>query len=143
GDALAGRGGLMLISGPAGIGKTRLALELAAIAREQSFEVHWGRCLEVAGAPPFLPWTELTRSLARDLDAEDQRVLAQAFPAAGADTPPPPPLDADSARVRMFQTLARALDKRATGRAVALFLDDLHRADLSSLELLGFIAGSV
>ena len=64
-DALAGRGGVILLGGEPGIGKTRLAEELAFDAAQHGMLVLWGRCWESEGAPPFWPWIELLRGLVR------------------------------------------------------------------------------
>jgi DNA-binding SARP family transcriptional activator len=55
-DALAGRGRLLVIGGEPGIGKSRLAEELASRATDSGREVLWGRCWEAGGAPPYWPW---------------------------------------------------------------------------------------
>jgi hypothetical protein len=65
-EASAGVGGLFLIAGEPGIGKTRLADELARRAKARAFGVHWGRCWEVGGAPAFWPWIQTFRSMLRD-----------------------------------------------------------------------------
>jgi DNA-binding winged helix-turn-helix (wHTH) protein len=140
-SASAGHGSVMLVRGAAGMGKTRLALELAAVARDLGFEVLWGRCMEVVGTPPFFPWTEMVRDLLGELSPADRDVLARAF--VPRERPNAPPADADSARFRVFQTLVRALEARSRRRPLALFLDDLHRADIPSLRLLCFVASSV
>ena len=62
-DAFAGRGRLFLISGEPGIGKSRLADELANRAVEQGAVVLVGRCWEAGGAPAFWPWVQALRAL--------------------------------------------------------------------------------
>src|ERR1700689_3274529 len=59
---LAGRRQLVLISGEAGIGKTRCAEALADVAEDQGALVLWGRCHEEAGAPPYWPWVQILRA---------------------------------------------------------------------------------
>ena len=64
-QAATGRGGLVLIRGEPGIGKSRLADELATRARERGVRVLWGRAWTDAGAPPYWPWIQVLRSLVR------------------------------------------------------------------------------
>ncbi|QFY11137.1 AAA family ATPase [Nonomuraea phyllanthi] len=56
-EARRGRGGLVLVTGEAGIGKTSLARAVADLAAARGFRVEWGRCLDGGGAPAFWPWT--------------------------------------------------------------------------------------
>jgi predicted ATPase len=58
-EALAGRGRLVVLTGPPGIGKTRLAEELADGARRAGQRVLWGRAVEEQGAPPLWPWRRI------------------------------------------------------------------------------------
>lgn len=69
-DAQAGRGGIYLIAGEPGVGKTRLALELERIARERGVIVAWGRCTEEGGQLSFTPWIELGRSVMEQMPGE-------------------------------------------------------------------------
>ena len=59
---LSGRRQLVLISGEAGIGKTRCAEAVAEVAEDQGALVLWGRCHEEAGAPPYWPWVQILRA---------------------------------------------------------------------------------
>src|SRR5689334_2424257 len=61
--ARGGRGRLVLCAGEPGIGKTRLAQELAGSAAAQGVAVAWGRCAEVEGAPAYWPWRQVLRAL--------------------------------------------------------------------------------
>ncbi|HEY8946962.1 MAG TPA: AAA family ATPase, partial [Polyangiaceae bacterium] len=61
--AVQGRGGMHLLVGEPGIGKTRLAEEIAAIAASRGMTVAWGRAWETGGAPSFHPWTEVLETL--------------------------------------------------------------------------------
>ena len=59
-DAISGQGRLVMLTGEPGIGKTRVAQELAGAAESQGMRVFWGRCYEGLGAPPFWPWVRWT-----------------------------------------------------------------------------------
>lgn len=64
-----GRGRLVISVGEPGIGKTRLAQELAGSALAMGATVVWGRCVEAEGAPAYWPWTQVLRALSVDPDA--------------------------------------------------------------------------
>ncbi|MFG2019382.1 BTAD domain-containing putative transcriptional regulator [Actinomadura geliboluensis] len=119
-----GRGGAVLISGEAGIGKTRLARAAADLAGARGFRVAWGRCVD-GTAPAFWPWTQILRDAG-----------------AGAETlsAPEPGQDPGDALFRLYE---RVVDALTGGEApLAIVLDDLHWADASSLRLLRFVAES-
>ena len=67
-DATAGHGRIVLLAGEPGVGKTRLAQELAAYARQCGALVLVGRCYEGEGAPPFWPWVQMIRTYVMDCD---------------------------------------------------------------------------
>ncbi len=52
-DAMSGKGRLVMLVGEPGIGETRIAQELTAITEQRGAQVHWGRCYEGEGAPPY------------------------------------------------------------------------------------------
>jgi DNA-binding SARP family transcriptional activator len=123
-DLAAGRGRLFLVSGDSGIGKTRLADELASRAKDAGARVLWGRCSKRAGAPPYWPWTQALQSLGEDVPELD--------PALG-----------DAERFRLFVDLAARLREASSAQPILLVFDDLQHGDGLSLLLLEFVAGEL
>ena len=113
--ARSGRGALLLCGGEAGVGKTRLLRELASDADPP---VAWAGCPDDDGAPALWPWCEIVAALRADLGT----LLASS------------PDD----RFRTADAVARTL--RAAGPALVV-LDDVHRADAASLQVLRHVAG--
>src|SRR5215831_4987355 len=60
-EARGGRGGIVLVVGEPGIGKSRLIEEVARMA--DGAQVVWGRAWEAGGAPAYWPWTQVLRAL--------------------------------------------------------------------------------
>lgn len=150
---LAGRGRILLVSGEAGIGKTRLVEELVLRAEQDRAVVAWGATYEGEGVPAFLPWVQVFESLAAAdppglasaVEASDS-VLTQAFPSLKElfDEIEPPPLpDPAEARFQLFEAATRVLARFAARRPLVVVLDDLHWADVASLQLVQFVAGRV
>src|SRR3712207_2226802 len=148
---LAGDGRLVMLVGEPGIGKTRLAQELAAEAERQGCLVLWGRCWESEGAPAFWPWIQIIGGYARTQEpAALQRALgpaaadiAQLVPEVRAllpDLPAPAPTEPEAARFRLFGGITAFLTGQALDQPLVLILDDLHWADKPSLLLLQFLA---
>jgi tetratricopeptide (TPR) repeat protein len=149
--AFAGRGQLVLVSGEAGIGKTRLAEELATYAHLRDALVLWGRCYEGEGAPPYWPWVQIVRAYAVD---HEPKVLAATMGPGAADIAqivsevgrrlrdlePAPALTPEQARFRLFDSVATFLVGASRREPLVLVLDDLHCADPPSLLLLEFLA---
>jgi DNA-binding SARP family transcriptional activator len=154
GEAFAGRGGVFLLSGEPGIGKSRLADELAVVARARDAEVLFGRCWEAGGAPAYWPWTQALRVHIRETEPEALREevvhgaaeLAQLLPELHEilpGLPEPDSPDSDGARFRLFDATVEFLRRASARRPLVLVLDDLHAADTPSLLLLQFLAREV
>jgi hypothetical protein len=141
--ALRGEGGLCLLVGEPGIGKTRLAEELVQRAQTRGAEAVWGRCWDGGGAPAYWPWTQILGRLlgAADPDAfaADRGLLGHIVPELRPDGAAAPPLAAE-ARFDLYRAVAGAIRQRAAATPQVIVLDDLHVADLSSLQLLQFVA---
>ena len=151
--AFNGRGVMFMVGGEAGIGKSRLADELARDARERGARVVWGRCWEVGGAPAYWPWVQVLRSLLHDRDNVDLRssrgagvssLLALIPEQRDASVAPvTPPAESAAARFQLFDAVAWLLRQAAGAQPVVIVLDDLHAADTPSLLLLQFLAGQL
>ena len=150
-DAAGGAGRLFLLAGDPGIGKSRLAGEAAARARDRGFKVAWGRCWEAGGAPAYWPWVQALRAVVRGAGREElvpqlgagapfvtQLVaeVAEILPEVG----PPPPMGAEAARFGLFDAVAAFLRNAGAGQPLMVVLDDLHAADAPSILLLRFVA---
>jgi DNA-binding CsgD family transcriptional regulator len=134
--ARAGAGQVVLVCGAAGIGKTRLAEELAASARDM--QVGWGAALDDAGMPPLWPWARAVR----DLPAPSAAVAAIA--AGAVQSRYGSAEDAAAAAFAADTQVVDALAEQAQpGRALLLVLDDLQWADGATLRLLGRVAREV
>jgi hypothetical protein len=149
-ETIAGHGRLVLASGEPGIGKTRLAEELAAYATGQDAVVRWGRCREGAGAPAFWPWIQILRAQFSATDAAD--LLTQLGSGAEEIVRLVPDLherlpgvavvplaDDEGARFRLFDSVIRFLRASAADQPLVLILEDVHWAQPASVELLSFL----
>ena len=151
-NTLSGRGGMVMLVGEPGIGKTRTSLELETYAGLRNAQVLWGRCHEGGGGPPYWPWVQAIRSYVTSREPEELRremgstasVIADIVEDVKTSLPdlqPPTPLDdPESARFRLFDSIATFLKNAGQAKPLVLILDDLHWSDKPSLLLLEFVA---
>src|SRR3990172_1015644 len=133
-DEIAGRGRLVMLVGEPGIGKTRLAEELASVAVDRHAVVVWGRCREQTGAPPYWPWIEAFRSILDQFRGPDLAkavgvdlsLLAQVLPELGVQ-----PGDSGKAaatqspeaeRFRLFSAMVQLFKAATKGHALLVIL---------------------
>ena len=146
-SAQSGFGGVVLLVGEAGIGKTRTAEEFAERARGRGVRVVSGRCWEGEPCPAFGPWSMALQALAAEIDAaqlrrllgegaEDVAVLLPEIRRSYGELAAPPRLEASDGVQRLFASLSRLLRSAARRAPLAIILDNLHLADDSSLRFL-------
>jgi DNA-binding SARP family transcriptional activator len=125
----------VLVAGDPGAGKSALLDTAARRLAAEGWQVAWGRCPEVEGAPPAWPWTELLRGLAvaRPPSEEQAGVLAPLLD--DAATRPTGP-DAVAQRFYLHRAVGGYLGEVAAAAPLLLLLDDVHRAYPETLDLL-------
>ncbi|MFM9368832.1 ATP-binding protein [Streptomyces sp. Da 82-17] len=146
--AVHSHGGLVLVTGEPGIGKTTLVSQIAREARESGALVLAGSCWASDSAPGYWPWVQVVRALRRAVGEER---FAAAQETSGADSPwrlgallgesPVPGADDPAAAFRLYDAVTTALVAVSHDQPVVVVLDDLHWADAASLKLLEFAAG--
>ena len=103
-----GRGGTMLVTGEAGIGKTRLASAGAELAERSGVRVLWGRCHEADVSPAYWPWVPIVRGITGLKPVPELDALLSPEAVAASD-------DGRSAALRTYDAVARALGHASTG----------------------------
>ncbi len=161
-QAAGGTAAAMLLSGDAGVGKTRLTDELAALARDKGGLVLTGRCLDAGETGlPYLPFAEaMTQIPDRERQVAEHPALVRLFPdlalpggreggsrglsvhnslASGVGGPLGNQTEQDIGQLQLFDGVHALLTDLATESPVVLILEDLHWADGSTRRLLSFL----
>src|SRR5437588_3261751 len=148
-EARQGQPQAVLVEGEAGIGKTRLASEFVAWARAQGAEVLSGHAFEMGGRLPYQPLVEALRPRLEAENAPEDLLedlwlaeLSRLLPELRLRYPdlPAPTEDELTAKMRLFEAVARLFEALAHRSPLVLLLDDLHWVDQASLDLLRYLA---
>ena len=116
-----GQGATVLVTGDAGIGKTRLAAEVASEAGAKGFEVLLGRSIDLVGVElPFQPFVDALRPLGNPFRE-----------------------GVKGSQLHVFESALALLSERAAVTPLLVVLEDLHWADPSTLDLVVFLAHNV
>jgi DNA-binding NarL/FixJ family response regulator len=139
GDAADGRAVTALVSGDAGVGKSRLVAEAMRIAADDGFTVLCGQCAEIGDSVPYLPFADAFRSAPPHIEEaiKVRPVLARLLPDCGE-----PVTEGDwagLARQQMFGAVLGLLAELATTAPVLLVIEDLHWADATTRHLVTFL----
>jgi class 3 adenylate cyclase/tetratricopeptide (TPR) repeat protein len=151
-EALAGHGGLAVVAGEAGMGKSRLVAEIGGEAEARGMRVLTGHCVEMDSAPPYLPYVEMIeqvissprsplalREALGDVAPEIARI-APALRRVFHDIPQPVELPPELARRYLWNSFHQFVARGAQTQPLLLVLEDLHWADESTLLLTEYLA---
>ena len=142
--ALAGHGRLVFVSGEAGIGKSRLAAEIAHFARTEGIRVLNGRAGQTGAATPFRPFVEAFQSSVESAELrhptlENYRALLERLlglgtvDAAGGETP----------ALAAMEAILRLLRLLSASQGLLLLVEDVHAADRETLGTIEYISDKV
>jgi tetratricopeptide (TPR) repeat protein len=150
-QASAGEGGMLLVSGEPGIGKTRLVRELCTEVHIAGDRVLVGECYAEGGAP-YAPFAQILRRAFRngaghefaaalpDFVLADLLALAPSLRLRFPQVPPNPSLDPKSEQQRLFENVVAFCQALCDRAPLLLVLEDAHWADSGSLALLRHLA---
>src|SRR5947209_7661008 len=139
---------VVLVEGEAGIGKTRLARDFGTWARTQGADVLSGQAFEMGGRLPYQPLVEALRERLEEENAPEDLLddlwlteLSRLLPELRVRYPdlPAPTGDELTARLRLFEAVARLVDALGQRAPLVLLLDDLHWIDGASLDLVRYL----
>jgi ATP/maltotriose-dependent transcriptional regulator MalT len=138
---------LRLLAGESGVGKSRLALTVAAEAERRDWRVLRGRAYPVEQGVPYAVVADAFVPLLAELDGSKLTVLTRGresdlhrlFPALGIEAPREDGLDPEELRTRLYWTFSSVLKGLARQQPILVVLEDLHWADPSSVSLLHFL----
>src|SRR5712692_2181842 len=152
-QAKSGKGQVALLSGEAGIGKSRLVAELKSSATAQGFQLLQGNCFPTDLSCPYAPLLDLLRSVF--ITSSTTKIASDVGPIAREFAPllpdvvqmlpdltvlPLPSLDPEQEKRRLFATLAHFFLDQAEHHPLLLIVEDLHWSDETSLEFLHYLA---
>lgn len=161
--ARAGDGVLLVISGAAGIGKTRLTQELILYSQSVGMDLLAGGCLSYGKTMPYHPWTDVLRAYFGFQHGDDAPTRAQTVQAAletldetlwspiigdvlGLDIPDnelTQALDAKLRRQRLLDLTLKLLQTRSASQPLLLIIEDAHWADPASTDLINYVARNI
>jgi DNA-binding CsgD family transcriptional regulator len=146
--AVDGEPSVVLVSGEAGVGKTRLADEAAGRAREADARVLAGSCIELGGEGlPFGPLADALRLLVRETEPEELEAfvgparteLARILPELDPGVAPATSALGDVGTARLLELVLGVIERLADDRPLMFVIEDLHWADRSTLDLVALL----
>src|SRR5437879_7678236 len=142
-----GEGRVVVLAGDAGLGKTRLAGDLARAARRDGTAVIWGSCSEAPLSLPYLPFLEAVGNHLAESDVPrlhellggGPHELARLFPQLGIGEPRHDPSDDVQGKLRLFEGVLTLLRVFSEPGGLLVVLENLQWTDAASRELLEYL----
>ena len=150
-ETMSGRGRFLMIEGEQGIGKSRMAHELAVYAEEHGAKVLWGWADEAGASTSYWPWVQAIRSHVQDTEAEQLEremgggaseiavIVADVRQKLAGLEPPSDMDDPQQPSFRLYEAVTSFLKEASDECPLVIVFDDLQRADDSTLALLRFV----
>ncbi len=150
-EAKSGRGQVALLSGEAGVGKSRLVAETKAYAAAQDFLLLQGNCFQADLSSPYAPLIDLLQSsaaaqLAATISSDQApfrpelyQVVPDILPLPSKEVLPSS-LDLEQEKRRLFTSLAHFFTGQAVKQPVLLIIEDMHWSDDTSMDFLLYLA---
>jgi|CXWL01.1.fsa_nt_gi class 3 adenylate cyclase/tetratricopeptide (TPR) repeat protein len=150
-EARTGHGGLVMLVGEPGIGKSRMIDEFTESARNDGAAVLIGACFEGEWSPPYAPFVEAIENYVKTAEPAQLRAdlgygaapIARLVPALREvlpDIPEPAALQPDEERFRLLDAVSQMLVAISNRQPVVLVLDDLHWAERGTIAMLRHVA---
>jgi len=139
----AGKGRMYFITGPVGIGKTRLIQEVCNMAEKEGFEILFGRCLDEK-AVPYLPLTEVFEKYAKKTVAESYTPLALiGGGAVEQEVVEETGINVSRERTRVLENYLRKFNEISQKAPVLFVLDDIQWADSGTLSFIHYLSRAI
>jgi len=156
-SAIRGEGCTVFLYGEAGIGKTRLTRELRPHAQSNGMQILYGRCpslFTIGSIPPYVLWREVIRDYLQICTPEQLQSIVIAYPSEICkivpelkqklkEIPESPPLSPEQEHDRLFEAVSQFIENISRIMPLVVLLDDLQWCDLSSLQLLHYLARGI
>ncbi len=139
---ISGQGGGLIISGEAGIGKTRLVREIIQQTRRKDIPFYLGQSGDSSGNVAYGPFIELFDDMLNrqpELEEDLPVELGRLVPSFQGDGDPFPHADKLAAKGHLFARVHRLFTRLAEGDHCVVILEDLHMADQGSRELFSYL----
>jgi DNA-binding CsgD family transcriptional regulator/tetratricopeptide (TPR) repeat protein len=145
-SAANGNGGVQIVAGAPGIGKTRLVTTVAAAAERTGWQAGIGRVYAMETGVPYAVWSDAFMGILRGMDDKTRQLLTRGGTWLGTICPafateaPAEDAEVRDGKAKLLWNVSQFISRLGAKQPLLLILENLHLADSASLELLHFVA---